>query len=138
MDRLVLFFYRHLAGIKPNGLKVIEISPGPVSKDSKLTEVEASYKSIKGLISVHWKKTTDALLMTVAIPTGSFGRIVIPRHDSAYTTLYEGDALLFDITQHEKESSRTEHPGVKHYKVLHDGSIELHVLSGLYQLEARV
>jgi len=52
----VLGFYRYIGGIKPNALEEIEISPAPVGPNSPVNRASVSYNSIKGLISVNWKK----------------------------------------------------------------------------------
>jgi alpha-L-rhamnosidase len=52
------WFYRYVAGIKPNGLEEIEISPAPVGPDSPVNRTTARYNSIKGIIAVDWEKKT--------------------------------------------------------------------------------
>jgi len=132
------WFYRSLAGIKPNGLKVIEISPGPVGPNSELTEVKASYDSMKGLISVYWKKTSQALLLNVVIPHGALGRIIVPHHDSKYSAVYHDGTLLFDVSNKIVDYVELDYGGFLNVKELEDGSIVFNVKSGSYRLEARI
>jgi len=132
------WFYRSLAGIKPNGLKVIEISPGPVGPNSKLTEVKASYDSMKGLVSVYWKKTSQAMLLDVVIPHGALGRIIVPHHDYKYSAVYRDGTLLFDVANKNGDFVEIEYNGVQNVKELDDGSVEINVKSGIYRLEARI
>jgi len=133
------WFYRSVAGIKPNGLKVIEVSPGPVGPNSEVTEVKASYDTIKGLVSSHWRKTKEAYELHVLIPHHALGRIVVPHHDSKYTALYHDGSLLFEVDNHQVgESVSINNKGIQEITALEDGSIELNVLSGYYHLHARI
>jgi len=133
------WFYRSVAGIKPNGLKVIEISPGPVGPKSQVTEVKASYDTMKGLVSSYWKKTKENYVLEANIPHNALGRIVIPHHDYKYTTLYLDDTLLFSVGgQPVGKSFSINAKGIQGASVLEDGSIELNVLSGFYRLNARI
>jgi alpha-L-rhamnosidase len=128
------WFYRYVGGIKPNALKEIEISPSPVGPDSPVTSAKVSYDSIKGVISVNWKKTPSSYSMDVVVPSASIGRIVIPKHESSYTLLLMDGVKLADFS----EAEVTLQNGINSLRVMDDGSIELKVEPGSYSLLAVV
>jgi len=102
--------------------------------------VKASYDSMKGPVSSHWKKTRDSYFMNVVIPHNALGKIIIPRHDTKYTSLYHRDGtLLLDISNHQVgETVSLMYNGIRDISTREDGSIELNVQSGSFGLHARI
>lgn len=83
------WFYRALLGINTEtpGFETVRISPKTVKG---LTWAKGSYRSVKGRISVDWKKNENQLLLNVTIPTGMKAHIYVPHAKGQ--TIYEGDA----------------------------------------------
>jgi len=130
------WFYRYVGGIKPNGLQEIEISPAPVGRKSPVTSASVSYDSFKGKITVDWEKTETSFGMKVIVPSATTGRVVVPKHESPYTLLSSNDLVIADFTR--EQPVYFEHPGVDSINLLDDGSIELKVQPGKYNLFASV
>jgi len=130
------WFYRYVGGIKPNGLQEIEISPAPVGRKSPVTSASVYYDSFKGKIAVDWIKTETSFGMNVVVPSATTGRVVVPKHESPYTLLSSNDEVIADFTG--EQPVYFEHPGVDRINVLEDGSIELKVQPGKYNLFASV
>ncbi|KAH3756042.1 rhamnosidase B [Pelomyxa schiedti] len=88
------WFYRYLAGINPNGLEEIILSP-PTLRHDQLQLVGASYESGKGLISLHWQwLSEDTYQVAVQVPHNSRAVLLLP--DFAVLKLSERDTLIFD------------------------------------------
>ncbi|MBO4795879.1 MAG: alpha-L-rhamnosidase, partial [Verrucomicrobia bacterium] len=82
------WFYRALLGINTEtpGFETVRISPKTVKG---LTWAKGSYRSVKGRISVDWKKNGNQLLLNVTVPTGMKAHIYVPHAKGQ--TIYEGD-----------------------------------------------
>jgi alpha-L-rhamnosidase len=130
------WFYRFIAGIKPNALEEIEISPAPVGPNSPVNSVQATYDSLKGVIGVNWKKTADSFFMDVSVPSGTKGRVVIPHHESPYSVLLRDGQELAQFKGQELQVSQSE--GINSFRLYEDGSIELKVQPGFYRFKAVV
>ena len=72
------FFYKDLAGISPASPAFgrIRIKPCVVGD---LTYAKASLRTVRGLVSSHWKKTDDSLTLQVVIPVNSTAVISVPK-----------------------------------------------------------
>eukprot|EP01124_Arcella_intermedia_P005007 TRINITY_DN1290_c0_g2_i4.p1 TRINITY_DN1290_c0_g2~~TRINITY_DN1290_c0_g2_i4.p1 ORF type:complete len:903 (+),score=122.66 TRINITY_DN1290_c0_g2_i4:34-2742(+) len=127
------WFYRYVAGIKPNALREVEISPAPVSAQSVVKQVSATHETLKGTVSVYWKRDTHHYLMKVQVPT--VGRVVIPKHDATYEALYEGGRLLASPSEEGNYLTDSRFQSINWRE---DGSILLKVLPGSYTFEARI
>jgi alpha-L-rhamnosidase len=92
------YFYRHLAGIRPNALTTIEIAPPSLKMECPLHTVNASYDSLKGMIRVFWERTKTGFHLQTEIPTNTQGLIRIPvvKGTHGYSTLMEKDTLLWE------------------------------------------
>eukprot|EP01124_Arcella_intermedia_P005006 TRINITY_DN1290_c0_g2_i3.p1 TRINITY_DN1290_c0_g2~~TRINITY_DN1290_c0_g2_i3.p1 ORF type:complete len:893 (+),score=210.79 TRINITY_DN1290_c0_g2_i3:307-2679(+) len=126
------WFYRFVAGIKPNALREVEISPAPVSAQSVVKQVSATHETLKGTVSVHWKREPLHYHIKVQIPHGTLGKVVIPKHDTTYVALYEGGRFVAGPAE---EFSDSRFQSIKWQE---DGSILLKVLPGSYTFEARI
>ncbi len=73
------WFYRALAGIRPDpagpGFKRFTIKP-EIAGD--LTWVEASYDSVYGKITSHWKRNQNRATLHVTVPVNTQARVVLP------------------------------------------------------------
>jgi alpha-L-rhamnosidase len=79
------FFYNDLAGIRgpeyygpetmTPGFRTIEIKP---RIQEGLTFVDASFKTVRGMVSSHWRRTPDGLDLYVMIPVNSSARVSVP------------------------------------------------------------
>lgn len=75
------FMYQHILGIQNIGIAYdrIRICPEP---DETLTFAKGSYKSVRGMIEVEWKKENEKFWMQVQIPCGTEAVIVLPNGDT--------------------------------------------------------
>ncbi len=73
------WFYKYVLGIRnqpgSRGFEKILIHPHPVGD---LTWAKGSYRSVRGLIRVHWRREGEALSLDVNVPVGSTARVVLP------------------------------------------------------------
>jgi alpha-L-rhamnosidase len=129
------WFYRYIGGIKPNALEEIEISPAPVGPNSPVNRASVSYNSIKGLISVNWKKTSNSFGMDVVVPSTTTARVIIPHHESPYSNLKVDGETIADFTSEPLFFSA---PGVQPIRLRDDGSIELSIQPGKYSFFASI
>jgi alpha-L-rhamnosidase len=78
------WFFKWLAGIQPHpeavGFDRILIRPQPVTG---VDWAEARYASIRGEISVHWKKKKNKFFLRVIIPPNTRAEIYVPTSDPA-------------------------------------------------------
>jgi alpha-L-rhamnosidase len=70
------------------GYEKITIAPGPPSPDSNPDQrpidwVNASYRSIRGTISVRWKREAAALTLDVTIPPNTLATVSLPARNAA-------------------------------------------------------
>jgi alpha-L-rhamnosidase len=76
---LIVWFYEYLAGIQNEagsaGFERITMKPHPVDG---LNFVNASYKSVRGLIESRWKKENGCFLWDITVPTNSTATVYIP------------------------------------------------------------
>jgi alpha-L-rhamnosidase len=79
------YLFGGIAGINPAspGYKTILIKP---VVQAGLTWAQASYDSIHGPITSHWKKTDPGLELDVAIPANTTATVVIPASQAANVT----------------------------------------------------
>lgn len=94
---LITWFYENLAGIRTDkeavGFKKITMKP---SLPADLQFVNASYKSVYGLIKSSWKKNTGTFEWNISIPANTSARVFIPAKSQA-DVLESGKALSGDI-----------------------------------------
>jgi len=126
------WFYRYIGGIKPNGLDHIEIAPAPVGPDSPVNSANVKYDSMKGDISVNWKKTKSSFLMHVTVPSSTTARVVVPKHETPYTHLLLNGVKIANFV----DSEFTSAPGIDNIHLLENGSIEMKVQPGKYSFFA--
>lgn len=85
---LMIWYYENMAGIKSNpekpGFKEIIMKP---DFNAGLTYVNASYESIHGLISSHWKKTKNTLQWEIIIPANTSAQVYLPTSDAKSVTV---------------------------------------------------
>jgi hypothetical protein len=96
------FFYDSIAGIQePNfygtrefepGYGVIRIKPHVLGD---LTHASASIKTIRGVVSSHWKKTGDSLVLNVIIPANAKGKVSVPSLGLKNATIIEGGKVVW-------------------------------------------
>ncbi|KAJ5641308.1 hypothetical protein N7490_005308 [Penicillium lividum] len=73
------WFYRTVAGIKPLEPAFARVAIKPAVHQLSLTEVEATYRSIRGDISIQWEKTASGdARISVKIPGNTVGLVYIP------------------------------------------------------------
>lgn len=74
---LLIWYYENLAGIKAllPGYEVIEMKP---AFGVNLTEVDASYRSVRGMIASHWTKSEKEIVWDVEIPANSSAILHFP------------------------------------------------------------
>lgn len=104
---LVVWFYEYLAGMKnaegSYGFEKITIKPYPVEG---LHYVDASFNSVKGMISSYWKKDTNTFKWYVSIPGNTEATIYIPFEEGKEIT-ENGQKISFseDISFIRKDKS---------------------------------
>ncbi len=74
----------NLGGIRPDGTAYKRIIIAP-QLDPGLTNVAASYDSIRGRIESAWKRTPEGLVMDVTIPANTSATVYLPLGSSALT-----------------------------------------------------
>ena len=84
MGQIEEWFYKSLAGINVDksynsGFKNLIIAPKPVGD---LKFVEASYHTLYGKISVHWKIEDNLFTLDVSIPTNCSAKIYLPNENN--------------------------------------------------------
>jgi len=131
------WFYRYIGGIKPNALDKLEISPAPVGPDSPVNSALVNYNSMKGLISVNWKKSKTNYGMKVTIPSTTVARVVVPKHEYRYSALTMNGIKLADFTG-DKPVYFENSLGIDRVLLLDDGSIEMRVQPGEYSFLASI
>lgn len=76
---LLIWYYENIAGIKSNpetpGFKQIIMKP---DFNAGLTFVNASYKSVHGLIKSNWKKNKNGLEWNISIPANTTALVYLP------------------------------------------------------------
>lgn len=87
LGHITEWFYKDLAGIDCDlsgpGFKKIILKPSPVGD---LTWVKASYDSVRGKISSHWKRAGERFTLEVEIPPNTSATVFIPAKPSAKVT----------------------------------------------------
>lgn len=91
MGQIEEWFYRSLAGIDLeenaySGFKSFKIAPQVVGD---LTDVEASYNTLYGTISVKWKVDNGQFVMDIEVPVNCEAKVYLPR-ETGYTTVKGG------------------------------------------------
>ena len=91
------FFYNDLAGIRgpeyygpadvEPGFRRIHIQPRVVGG---LTHAGASIKTVRGVVSSHWKKQGKSLVLNVALPVNSQAKVSVPKSGLGNVTITEG------------------------------------------------
>jgi len=122
------FFYKTLAGIcidpSSPGFKKIIIKPFPVGD---LKYVNASIKTIKGVISSNWERTEGFFNLRVSVPVNTKATINVPKMGLKNVLVKEKDKLIW-----ENGSFLKEVPGIiegredKDYVIFEVGSGEYH------------
>lgn len=76
---LLIWYYENLAGIKEMepGFKKILMKPSAVDG---LDEVNASFRSIHGMIKSNWKQDPEKFTWKITIPANTSAKIYIPAH----------------------------------------------------------
>lgn len=81
---LLIWYYENMAGIKSSpdhpGFKQIIMKP---DFNAGLSYVNASYKSIHGLIKSHWKKNKNTLDWQITIPANTTAKVYLPLTDAS-------------------------------------------------------
>jgi alpha-L-rhamnosidase len=131
------WFYRYIGGIKPNAFEALEIAPAPVGPNSPVNSAQVSYNSIKGLISVNWKKSQKDFGMKVTIPSTTVARVVVPNHEYSYSRLMVNGITLADFTG-DKPVYFENNLGIDRVLLQKDGSIEMRVQPGEYSFLASI
>lgn len=80
---LLIWYYENIAGIKSNpempGFKQIIMKP---AFNTPLTYVNASYKSVHGLIKSNWKKNKNGLEWNISIPANTTALVYLPTQNA--------------------------------------------------------
>jgi len=108
-----------------------------VDRDSPITTARASYDSIKGVISVNWRKSYKSYVMNVGIPSTTLARVIVPKHDYPYSTLQINGHPIADWRTG-YYSPQTQSLGIDALKLRDDGSIEMSVQPGEYSFLATI
>jgi hypothetical protein len=87
LGQVIEWFYHDLVGIGADssdpGFRRIVIKPQPVGD---LTWAEASYKSVRGPISVRWEKNGGRLTLSANVPANTTATVYVPSEGSAEIT----------------------------------------------------
>jgi len=88
------FFYRDLAGIRLDapGYKRIAIKPQVVGD---LTHARASLKTVRGLVTVDWKRGSKSFEMNATLPVNSRAKVSIPTMGLAKLTIIESGKTVW-------------------------------------------
>jgi len=123
------WFYRVLAGIKglePGWSKIL-IEPHLVGD---LKYINASVKTLKGLIEVSWEKQEDLVTFTVSVPVNSEAEIRLPKLYSCFAisesskliwengTFYKGTSGIFETKESEEYISFTIGSGWYSFRII--------------------
>ena len=89
------FFYKDLAGIGPAGpgYELIRIKPCVVGD---LTYAKASIKTVRGLVSSHWRKKDNSLSLEVVIPVNSSAKVSAPKMGARQVIVKEGGRTIWE------------------------------------------
>jgi alpha-L-rhamnosidase len=91
--------YKSLAGIRPEagavGFDRFRIEP---NMPAGLEWVEASYESVRGIVSSSWRLENDLLHLDIEIPVNATAVVQIPTRDPA--SIREGGRSLSEISEH--------------------------------------
>jgi alpha-L-rhamnosidase len=121
---LLIWYYESLAGIRTDktsvGFKKIIMKP---SLPDNLQFVNASYKSIHGLINSNWKKNDDTFEWTISIPANTSATVYIPARS------------LSDVMESGQDLSKIE--GVQSLK-FENGLAIVQVGSGQYKFVSKI
>jgi alpha-L-rhamnosidase len=100
------FFYNDLAGIKgPDylgpgfmqpGFAQLEIQPRILGD---LTHANASFRTVRGMVSSSWRRTGRSLTLDVLIPVNSQARVAVPKLNWNKVRVSEGGAIIWDASQ---------------------------------------
>jgi len=85
MGQIEEWFYKSLAGISSennSGFRNIVIAPQPVGD---LKFVDASYNTLYGKITVHWKKEHGRFTLNVSVPANCTAKIYLPQEEKPIT-----------------------------------------------------
>jgi alpha-L-rhamnosidase len=79
------WFFEDLAGIRPTapGYSRFEVAPHPVGD---LTRVDASTRTVLGLVKVDWQRGDDGLTLRVVVPVGATATVLVPAADADAVT----------------------------------------------------
>jgi len=90
------WFYKYLAGIQVAedcpAFRTVDIRPY-IPKE--LQYVDARLETIRGRVSVSWRKQESSLVLWVTLPFNTQGRIALPKH-SGVTTVMCGDVCVWE------------------------------------------
>jgi hypothetical protein len=93
LGHIVEWFYKDLVGIDTDpaapGFKRIIIRPNPVGD---LTWAEATYRSVRGPISVRWDRDDERFKLHVTIPANTTATVYLPARDKDAAAVTEGGA----------------------------------------------
>ena len=121
---LLIWYYENLAGIRTDktsvGFKKIIMKP---SLPDDLHFVNASYKSIHGIIKSDWKKNDKTFEWSVSIPANTSATVYIPARS------------VNDVMESGKELSKAE--GVLSVK-WENGSVIVQIGSGQYNFISQI
>jgi len=121
---LLIWYYEDLAGIRTDktnvGFKKIIMKP---SLPDDLHFVNASYKSMHGLIVSNWKKNDKTFEWTISIPANTFATVYIPAKS------------LSEVMESGMELSKAE--GVQSVK-WENGSVIVQIGSGQYKFISQI
>ncbi|MHA2050397.1 MAG: family 78 glycoside hydrolase catalytic domain [Promethearchaeota archaeon] len=123
------WFYKTLVGIisLKAGWKYVRIKPY-VPDD--IANAVGSMKTIRGLISSSWEKSTESLKMNLEIPIGCIAEVWIPIKNNG-ATIKEGDTLIWQNGKDSKAVFDID------FKELKDDYVIFNVGSGLYEFTIR-
>jgi predicted GH43/DUF377 family glycosyl hydrolase len=124
LGHITEWFYKDVVGIDSDpagpGFKKIIIRPTPVGD---LKWAEATYKSVRGPISVRWDRTGDQFQLAVTIPANTTATVYVPA------------AVGTNVT--ENGASASDSPGVSF--VRREGDRSIYTLeSGSFRFESRL
>jgi alpha-L-rhamnosidase len=117
------WFYKMLAGInvseKGAGFKEIIIKP---YIPEELDFVEASIKTVRGVIKSNWTKTQDGISMNISVPFNCSALIYVPVKDKTKSVILEGADVIWNSIKFEASSE--------------DNYVVLKVESGTYSFKS--
>jgi len=126
LGQIMEWFYCDLAGIGIDptgpGFRKIIIHPQPVGN---LKWVNASYKSINGLIAADWKIEKTHISLNVAIPANTTATVYVPTID------------FRSVSESGQSAASGKTTGVRFIKA-QDGCAVFHVGSGNYKFRAKI